>query len=152
MPSFLLLVLLPWMLLLAILVAERPWGPFREGQGSPPPLAPSESIVLPADGTPLRLNWHLALAPALAIMMAIQAWPWTAQAPRLLLCGIAGLPVLWFVGSKENRTASKQLRQMRSTSPLADHPPQPFKRNSTCFCSLRVCLSARTLNVKVTVN
>ena len=44
--------------------------------------------------------------------------------------GFRGLPILWFVGSKENRTASKQLRQLRSTSPLADHPPQPFKRNN----------------------
>ena len=115
MPSFLLLVLLPWMLLLAILMAGRPWNPLRDGQGSPP-LAPSESVVLPADRTPLRLNWPLALAPALALLMAIQTWPWTAEAPGLLLCGITGLPVLWLAcrhsalnSAKEEARASQEM-------------------------------------------
>ena len=101
---------------MAILVAGRPLNPLRDGQGSPPPLAPSESIVLPADSIPLRLNWPLVLAPVLAILMAIQTWLWNTQTQGLLLFGIAGLPVLWLAcrrsalnRAKEEARASQEM-------------------------------------------
>ncbi len=104
------------MLLLAIFVARRPWRPLREGQDSMPPLDPSESIVMPADRTPLRLSWPLALAPTLAILMEIQMWPLTAHKLGLLWSGILGLPILWVAcrrgalnTAKEEARASQEM-------------------------------------------
>ena len=88
------------MLLLAILVAGRPWSTLKKDHKFLPPLGPTESVMVDAERTPLRLYWPMVLSPALAVLLAIHTWPWTADAPELLWCGLFGLPVLWLVSRR----------------------------------------------------
>ena len=50
----------------------------------------------------------MALSPTLAVLLAIQTWPWTSMAPELLWFGLIGLPVLWFVSRRSALQSAKK--------------------------------------------
>lgn len=96
MPWFHILLLLPWTLLLAILLAGRPGKTLRENKEPLPPLDPAKTNVLNADPIPARLKWPLALSPALALLIALQLWAQNAEASGLVMSGVLALPILFF--------------------------------------------------------